>query len=376
MQLLSEIIVKTGAGHSSIQLMQGDCTAIPPEHDADILVVSAFPDNYTALPGSLMRALLDKGIDVGAMAQHKAVDLVDQLGCWLSAPLSAAQQQQFHFKRILCFEPRLQGGTPDAVVGNIFRCINNFAFEDENNVIAMPLLATGKQKVPMATMLPAMVEASIFWLETGVPLDYIKLIVKNDEQAAEAVPMFEEISRRHADSQPTGESKKAGGVPGVIGGDATATIPKPAMVAEPPKSPVAVPDYDFFISYSHVQSEQVAELVKALRSKNSGYNIFYDRSSIPPGSQWIRQISDAIQRSRCVVCILTPNYRDSNVCWDEFQCAKAKEYRSRKSLIKTINFLQDPDMPLIMSVYSYIDCTEGDTEKLRSAVSELCASYS
>jgi len=58
-------------------------------------------------------------------------------------------------------------------------------------------------------------------------------------------------------------------------------------------------------------------------------------------------------------------------CWDEFQCAKAKEYRTKQPVIKTINFITDSDMPLIMSVYSYIDCTEGDVNKLKDAVSML-----
>ncbi|HXB92199.1 MAG TPA: toll/interleukin-1 receptor domain-containing protein, partial [Puia sp.] len=90
----------------------------------------------------------------------------------------------------------------------------------------------------------------------------------------------------------------------------------------------------------------------------------YDRDSIPTGSLWIKQISDSIQHSKAVLCILTPQYRNSDACWDEFQCAKAKEYLTKTSVIKTINFMADADMPLIMAVYSYIDCTEADMAKL------------
>lgn len=368
MQLLSEIKISKAGIEACIQLLQGDCTAIPKEHNADILVVSAFPNDYTPLPGSLMFALREKGVDVGAMAMDKSVDLVAQLGCWMSKPLSAERQQQFNFKQILCFEPSRQSGAPEAVVGNIFRCINNFAFDDDYNVVVMPLLATGKQRVPMETMLPAMLDACIFWLEQGIPLDAIKLVVKNDEQAQKALPLFEQEKKEYEDRRAGAGSKKA------VANPVRGMAPVVNNVSPPVIGAVsdAAAGYDFFISYSHVQTEQVAELVAALKARDAGYRIFYDRSSIPPGGQWIRQISDAIQRSKNVICVLSPQYRDSPVCWDEFQCAKAREYRTKQSIIKTINFLQDPDMPLIMSLYSYIDCTEGNMQKLRDSAQQLC----
>jgi len=399
MELLSEIKITGSPSGAILQLLQGDCTAIPKEHNADILVVSAFPNDYTPLPGSLMHALYEKGINVGEMAKNKAVNLVPQLGCWLSQPLNRAQQKEFNFKQILCFEPSRQSGAPETVVGNIFRCINNFVFDDDNNVIAMPVLATGKQKVPMETMLPAMLDACIFWLDSGIPLDYIKLVVKDEAQAQKALPFFELAKKEYASMYlPDADSEQPAAAPPrpsrarkvlreFAGGGAAqpAIAPQPVMTPpQPSVAPVRTPaqpeaksaptatDFDYFISYSHVHSPQVAELVSAMKAKDGNLNIFYDRETIPPGGLWIRQISDAIQRSKCVVCILSPQYRDSDVCWDEFQCAKAKEYRTKKSVIKTINFIADTDMPLIMSVYSYIDCTEADIIKLKDAVKQLC----
>jgi hypothetical protein len=361
MKLLSRITLAVPAGTAAIELLQGDLSALPKEHEADILVISAFPNDYTPLPGSLMYALHEKGLNVAELAANKSVDMVKNLGCWLSAPLSATQQQQFNIRHILCFEPGREAGTPDQVVGNIFRCINNFAFDDDNNVIAMQVLATGRQKMPVDKMLPAMLEAAIFWLESGIPLDCIKLVVHGDELVLKALAVFNEAKQQH-DAPPLPPRAEA------VAGKA---------IAPPAAAPQTVPDqqeakeYDCFISYSHQQSEPVAALVKALKEKNPGWNIFYDRTSIPTGGLWIKVISDAIQRSKQVVCILTPGYRDSSVCWDEFQCAKAKEYRTKKPVIKTINFLKDEEMPLIMSIYSYIDCTEGDVEKLKEAASSL-----
>ena len=135
----------------------------------------------------------------------------------------------------------------------------------------------------------------------------------------------------------------------------------------PPNKPAG---YDFFISYSHVYTPAVKEFVSALYARNPSLNIFYDRTSIPPGGLWIKMISDAIQKSRNVVCLLTPEYSQSAVCWDEFQCAYIMEKR-KKLMIRTINFRNDVDMPPMMAMYSYIDCTEGDLDKLKAAVDQL-----
>ncbi len=147
MKLLSQIIVHRQQKDATIQLLQGDLTAIPAEHAADILIVSAFPGSYEPYSKTLMAALYQKGIFIGEMAKNKEIDLRSQLGCWLSKPVSDEQQKQFNFKQILCFEPGAEVHEDKAVVGNIFRCINTFAFEQQNNVIAMPVVASGNQKV-------------------------------------------------------------------------------------------------------------------------------------------------------------------------------------------------------------------------------------
>jgi len=381
MQLLSQIDIH--GTNASIQLLYGDLTAIPKEHAADILVVSAYPGNYITISGTLMAALYDKGISVEDMAREKEVNLVDELGCWLSKPLSPEQQQKLNFRRILCFEPYTHTVAPETVVGNIFRCINTFAFDKHNNTIAMPVLASGNQKVPLEKMMPAIIDAAIFWLENGLPLDCIKLALYREEQVAAALPIFTAIKEKYnpafvfvpKDVQPAPAPAPS---PQAVDADRKITAPP----STPPRmNPVeiggttvpvsSVSEYDFFISYSHRQLDQVKEFVTALLEKNNSFNIFYDKTSIPPGGSWIRQISDAIQKSKAVVCILSPEYSKSDVCWDEFQCAKVMELRKKKSMIKTINFLNDENMPPMMAIYSYIDCTEGDLEKLKNAVNDL-----
>lgn len=384
MQLLSQITIPTGKKDAVIQLLIGDLSAIPKEHAVDILVVSAFPNNYIALKGSLFLALQNRGLSVQALAANKQMDLIAHLGCWLSAPLSAEQKNKFNFKKILCFEPQYHSTEPQTIVGNIFRCINTFAFDEDNDEIAMPVLATGYQKVPIEKMLPPLLENAIFWLQNGLPLKCIKLVLYRQEQADAALPIFEQAKQALVKT-PQQEIKNINEHP-----RRPPEIPYPAFEPEKvyvprnaehhnestapvqpevlqPHSPPA-PAYDLFISYSHKQTEAVQEFVKAIREKKDALNIFYDRNSIPAGGMWIREISEAIQNSKSVLCILSPEYSKSDVCWDEFQCAKVMELRTKKSIIKTINFIKDEDMPPMFAIYSYIDCTEADVQKLKSSV--------
>ena len=115
--------------------------------------------------------------------------------------------------------------------------------------------------------------------------------------------------------------------------------------------------------------------VQQVKEKKSGLQIFYDRESIPPGGLWIRQLSAAIQKAKKVLVFLSPDYDKSPVCWDEFQCAKLMEYNKRRQIIQTI-YLYDYseiEMPPIMGIYSYIDCREGDADKLKESVDKILA---
>ena len=418
MQLLSQITIPQKAGDATIQLLQGDLTAIPKEHAVDILAISAYPNNYEVVDkATLMAALYAKGIIVADLAKDKAADLLGNLNCWLSKPLPPEQQQQFNFKKILCFEPP-PGSEKEKLVANIFRCINNFAFDKQNNIIAIPVLASGNQKVPMEKMLPAILDAAIFWLESGLPLSYIKLVLRTETQVAAALPIFIQAKEQYE----LKKSVKAGDISATAAwkifdqktqkqmpGTATMLIveneikelaqkessiitpapmplpapspaavpqspqatPKPKAVKEIPSTKSATKEYDFFISYSHKQIPEVKLFVEALLQQQPALNIFYDKTSIPTGGLWIKLISEAIQNSKAVICILSPEYTASGPCWDEFQCAKIKEYRSNQAVIKTINFYTDPNLPLIMATYSYIDCTQGDIQKLKDCVQQL-----
>jgi hypothetical protein len=428
MKLLSHIIIHRKDDNAAIELLQGDLTAIPKEHATDILVISAYPGSYVPASKTLIAALYDKGIFVGEMAKDKEVDLTGQLGCWLSKPLSEEQQKLFNIRRILCFEPGKAVLENETVVGNIFRCINTFAFDSQNNVIAMPVVASGNQKVPLEKILPATLDAAIFWLENGLPLKSIKLVLLNDGQVEESLPKFNEIRWKYEMPQlkkdkearltdvvqkvkrkyeiphleieekarltdilqkvkrnfrPGKYNIRGGGILLKSDGTSPHTGKSPEELLPPAQAAPAsnkIPvqptgsaySYDYFISYAHAHSDLITSFVKSMKLKNSNLRIFYDRNSIPPGGLWIRQISDAIQKAGKVLVFLSPDYDKSPVCWDEFQCAKVMEYNRKKQVIQTIYLYNYKDeMPPIMGIYSYVDCREGDMDKLVACIPAL-----
>ncbi|MEP7106770.1 MAG: toll/interleukin-1 receptor domain-containing protein [Ferruginibacter sp.] len=402
MQLLSEIKIPRSSGEAVIQLLQGDLTAIPKEHATDILVISAYPGSYVPVNKTLMAALYNKGILVGELAKNKEIDLLEQLGCWLSRPLSEEQQEIFHFEQILCFEPCLHTNQQETIVGNIFRCINTCAFNERINVIAMPVLASGCQKVPLQKMLPAILDAGIFWLDSGLPLNCIKLVLHSDEQVGEAFPIFERareqnelknsvnegdmrglealrIMKESDKSMPQGEETMPM-VESTIIDMAREEIkkehpaPPPAMNGIYEEQGESMEGYDYFISYAHTHSSLVNSFVKSILERHRQIKLFYDRSSIPAGGLWIKQISDAIQKAKKVLIFLSPDYNKSMVCWDEFQCAKLIEYNSRKPIIQTIYLYNDTALPPMMGIYSWIDCREGNVESFKECIDKLIPS--
>ncbi|MES2890426.1 MAG: toll/interleukin-1 receptor domain-containing protein [Bacteroidota bacterium] len=420
MKLISELSIPNEQGGAVIQLLQGDLSMLPVEHATDILVLSAFPGEYLPTPGTLIHSLEAKGLSIEQLAANKQSDLREQLHCWLSHPLEKEMQQKLHIKRILCFEPGHQIHASQEIVGNIFRCINTFAFDEKNNVVAIPMVASGCQRARAKDMLPALLEASIFWLENGLPLRCIKLVIYREEKLAMAREIFNTIRNEYLDEQltrtgmniqpqrvpqdwasagpqsfeaaeggsdsfegPTSAGAAPGEEPEEVRAGSTIPAAPPAMAPAPTVTPVrevvppavspAADGFDYFISYAHTHSDLVHAFVQQVKAQNSGLQIFYDRESIPPGGMWIRQLSAAIQKAKKVLVFLSPDYDKSPVCWDEFQCAKLMEYNKRKQIIQTIYLYdyKEIEMPPIMGIYSYIDCREGDPDKLKASVEKI-----
>jgi hypothetical protein len=328
-----------------IQLFHGDLSLIPKEHAVDVLVVSAFPNSYSPNPGTLFESLYWRGLDMKLVARRKQADERERLGCWLSRELPARTRNRLHIKRVLCFEPshgrfatnrRFAHSSIVNSVAFVFRCLNHFIVPDREerfalklSSVAMPLLATGNQGVPVAKLFPKLLEAAIFWLEQGLPIDRLNIVAFKPTDLNVAKTIFRRLKSAYARRRRT----------------LIVAPPEPARIGPAkrrrPKSlhsATSAPSdrYDVFISYAHKQERDVKEFVKALTRYVPARRIFFDRTSIPAGGRWIKMLSDAVENSRTFVAVLSPDYSASPVCWDEFQCAKLMEYNTRQAIIKTI----------------------------------------
>ena len=340
MNLLETIFIRKNPD-KRVELYQGDLTALEPDEAVDLLVVSAFPNDYIPTPTSLIGALFRKGISVASLANKKAEDLRESFSCWLSQEIKS-QKIELHFRRILCFEPLVRGNPPE-VVGDIFRALAPIlGAHTDIKSIAMPVVAAGDQGYEVTQMLEPLLEAAIHWMKHGIPLERIKIVAYSDHQAKEAHALF---SKKKLDYE---------------------KLPKPP---EPPAANEM--QYDIFISYAREDSEHVDKLISALSRERPKVRIFLDRTDIDIGTPWQPKIFESLDNCRRVVSVFSPSYLKSKVCKEEFNIAWVRSRETDDDDILFPIFLFTANLPTYMKYRGYVDCREGDGNKLADAAKVL-----
>ena len=334
MRLLSTTNVPGRPG-KTIELLQGDLTAPDSKHPFDLLIVSAFPDDYIPTPSSLIGALHAKGLSVGNLAKNKHLDLRANFSCWLSRDTS---QFNLGFKRILCFEPLVRGSPPD-VVGDIFRALMPILGDHlELRSLAMPIVAAGDQSWPTQQILTPLLDAAIHWMQVGLPLDCIKIVVFTDAKSLEATEIFAAWQDNLT----------------------------PSSIQASPSSFT----YDVFLSYAHEDTSSADQFVAALKTLAPSTKLFLDRQSISIGMAWQPEIFESLDQCKKVVTLLSPSYLQSKVCKEEFNIAWARSRESEQEILFPL-YLYSAKLPTYMTYRNYFDCREGSKEKLKGACNAL-----
>ncbi|WP_116597253.1 toll/interleukin-1 receptor domain-containing protein [Primorskyibacter marinus] len=189
---LDRIDVAVNGKTRSIVLAQGNLARIDAAQRVDLLVISAFPGDYTATPTSMIGQLARNGVSVAELASMKAMDLRAESGAWLSRPVEAAG-----FDRLVCFEPQTLGAPP-IVVGELFRALFPFleslgSDESRDHSVAMPLLATGDAGWSDSQMMAPLLEAATRWLQLGLPISTLYIVAHNAPKAAAMKAAFSEF---------------------------------------------------------------------------------------------------------------------------------------------------------------------------------------
>ena len=329
---LDFIEVKSKDNVRRIELYQGDLASLTPTDRVDLLILSAFPNDYVPTHSSLIGALFQKGVSVYDLAQNKAVDLRQTCSCWLSNKV-VTTDPGIQFDRILCFEPLVRGSPPD-VVGDIFRALVPFLGSDPPiRIAAIPIVAAGDQGQDITVMLPLLIEAAVKWMGIGLPLEVLKIYAYSDDSAREAKQLFAQLKTKYV-------------------------APKTTTIYE----------YDVFVSYSRDDADAANNIANQL--KQNGQRVFIDEQSIEKGAAWPQRIFGALEDCERMVAIYSPSYINSKVCQDEFNVAFSRRYEQDTEVIFPI-YWESAELVPHMKLLNYVDCREADSEKLPEACTTL-----
>jgi hypothetical protein len=345
MKRIDQIDITDGARQRTISFWEGNPADIGHDDPVDLIVVSAFRDDYLPTPRSIIGALHRRGLSVAALAQAKAHDLRETTGFWLSRPL-ARDASPVGAGRILCFEPHFLGDQPAEVVGNLFRGLFPFVRDDAEATVAMAVIATGALGEAPARMLRALVTAAASWMQRGLPIRELRIMEPWAERAQALRPVFEDAKR--------------------------ALAPPAAAAAAPAKAEAE--GYDFFLSFSKADVDAVDVLRESLAKAHPGLRLFDYRHSIDKGRVWQEAIDHAMQSCRRMVAFLSKDYFASVECQEELNMARLRHKREGQRFLFPLyvrSLADEAALPLWLQTVVYVDCREADRERLVGAVGDL-----
>ena len=350
MRLLADWKIRHHDQERTIELYWGDLSMLSPQHAVDVLVVSAFPNDYMPTPTSLIGALYRNGISVARLALTKQKDMREEFSCWMSEPVPGASG----FKRILCIESGWHGSPPE-ITDDIFRALAPCSISEfPNGSVAMPLIGAGDQGYPPDLIMKSILHAAVFWFRRGLNLRVIKIVAYSDKVAAVAQKAFLEAKQADSVQQLT--------QPGEFRG----------LTA-----PVGGPDesFDVFLSYAHEDLAAAQAVVKLIEAQAPRARIFFDRQDLAPGASWLLNIAESLDASRWVAPLYTPNYWKSKYCKDEFAAAFIRQNDAGRQILYPL-YYRRAEIPSLFLTVQFADCQEGDDSKLAVACKMLCSRLS
>lgn len=342
LEVVDTLKVLGSSSQGVIQFCVGDVTRMGPIDTVDVLVTSAFKDDYIPVPSTVFGSLYRKGIYVEDLAADKEVDLRGAFSCWLSKEI-IDPPRGVEFKRLLCYEPSKSAKAGEQI-GDIFRSMAPFiGGEDPIRTVATTLVAAGaSRRITQHESLQLLVEAAVHWMSSGLPIEQFKIICLPNQNVKALTQLFAELKSRYDSMTPQRQVQFS---------------------------------YDYFISYSHQDTREVELFVNLLQTQKKDLRIFIDKKSLNPGSAWQREIYDAIDDCRKVATFFSPTYLDSKVCLEEFNIALYRHRESEEPILTPI-FLYSANLPTYMKLIQFVDCRESNREKLQQAAAHLVQNLS
>ena len=178
MRQINTVGVDSAFGFRTIDVIQGDITAISEPHD--LLVVSAFSEAYLPIPGTLLGSLsINLGFSLEDEAERPRLDLREALSIWISREIKG----QF-FKRVLCVEILGADFQLEDVFENLFAGIALLeAKGTKTTSMVLPVLGTGNQGLSPRKVMEHLLPQAIKALEKSPHLTRICFVEQNKDRA-------------------------------------------------------------------------------------------------------------------------------------------------------------------------------------------------
>lgn len=183
-----------------LQLCMGDVTDMGSNDQIDFLVVSALPDDYSPVSGSVIAGLSQKGISVDMLSKNKAADYEPVMPCWISQPVTSSSSG-IEFKRILLFEPADPASSAQGLLPDVFTALSCFNGV-KNTTVAIPMMCTGSGGADLAKIFYGLFYAAAFGQSSAsFPLSVVKLVVRDQAQLNKVQPLFTAFKQDYTNIQ-------------------------------------------------------------------------------------------------------------------------------------------------------------------------------
>lgn len=312
--LLDSITCQHQTGnHTSFEFHIGDILEISLQTPNDLLVISAFPNDYSVSNKSVIAQLHKRfHISVRKLALDKELDLRKRWQCWISKPFKHHIGTEAFEKRIVCFENAFNQVDADdeeddmtLKIANIYRSISEFIlwYKPQNETIdsiTIPIVASGDQLGDWKKNLEAIVEEAYLKIsnETEFPVKKIRVV------------LWEQSSHLHHLICESGRLLER-------------------FLHTQVKLPVHYA-YDLFISYSHKNQKIVFDFLEQLKIKKPNLKIYIDQEQLYIGMVWKKELLRAIHSSRFFFSFVSANYLSSDHCSDELNAARCRHLKNSK----------------------------------------------
>lgn len=112
-------------------------------------------------------------------------------------------------------------------------------------------------------------------------------------------------------------------------------------------------EYDVFFSYKRdPESDGWHQRLKDkiafwLKKENYGEaaRIFFDTEDIRTGQRWKQKLADALKKSKCIVCIWSPDYFKSKYCLSEWTTFEKRGSLLKMDLVVSAHFCDGENFP-------------------------------